>query len=86
MTRAPAKRTTVSVASQDAVEVCAAGDAELGEYLVQVVFDGAGADEQPRADFGVGEPVACELRNLGLLGGELVAGFGCAFASCFAGS
>ena len=36
-----------------AIEVLAGGDAELGEDLVQVVFDGAGADEQLAADYGV---------------------------------
>jgi hypothetical protein len=35
-----------------------------------VVFDGARADEQPRADLGVGQAVACESRDLGLLAGE----------------
>jgi hypothetical protein len=36
----------VSVAGQDAVELVAGADVELGEDLVQVVFDGARAHKQ----------------------------------------
>jgi hypothetical protein len=35
-------------------ELYPAGDAELAEDLVQVVLDGAGADEQPAGDLPVG--------------------------------
>jgi hypothetical protein len=41
---------------QDAVELAARGDAELGEDLVQVVLDGVGAEEQPGADLGFESP------------------------------
>jgi hypothetical protein len=33
--------------------LAARADAELGEYVLQVVLDSAAADEQPRADLGV---------------------------------
>jgi hypothetical protein len=36
------------------VELVSRADAELAEDPVEVVFDGARADEQPRADLGVG--------------------------------
>jgi hypothetical protein len=52
---------------------------QLGEHLVQVVLDGARADEQTGADLSVGEAVAGELRDLRLLGGELVAGLAVRF-------
>jgi ferredoxin-NADP reductase len=45
-------------AGQDAVELAARGDAELGEDLAQVVLDGACADEQPGADLGLRLPGA----------------------------
>ncbi len=60
-------------------------DAELGEDLVQVVFDGARADEQPCADLWVGQAVAGKPGDLGLLGCELAAGFGGAFAGSLPG-
>jgi hypothetical protein len=44
--------------TQDAVELLARLDVELGEDFLQVILHGAGADEQPRADLGVGVPVA----------------------------
>src|SRR3954468_24594504 len=43
------------------------------------------ADEQPRADLGVGEAVAGETGDLGLLRGELLAGLDAAFADALAG-
>ena len=43
------------------------------------------ADEQPRADLGVRQPVAGEPRNLGFLRGELIAGLDCARADTLAG-
>ena len=49
-------------------------DAELGEDLAQVVLDGARADEQPGADLRVGQAVAGQPRDLGLLGGQLCPG------------
>src|SRR6202453_1084400 len=61
---------------QHAVELVAGADAELGEDLGQVVLDGMGADKQPGADLGVGQAVAGQPRDLGLLCGQLVAGRG----------
>jgi hypothetical protein len=66
------------------VELVARVDVELGEDLVQVVLDGAAADEQPGADLGVRETVAGQERDLGLLSGELVAGLDGAFADALA--
>ena len=60
----------VGPSRERAVELGARADAELGEDLVQVVLDGARADEQPGADLRVGEAVAGEPRDLRLLGGE----------------
>jgi hypothetical protein len=37
------------------------------EDLLQVLSDGAGATEQPGADFGIGQAVAGHPRDLGLL-------------------
>jgi hypothetical protein len=36
------------------IELAARGDVEFDEDLLKVVFDGPGADEQPRADLGIG--------------------------------
>src|SRR4051794_37307992 len=55
-------------------ELAARRDAQLGEDLVQVVLDGAPADEQPAADLGVRQALAGEPGDLGLLGGELAVG------------
>ena len=57
-------------------------DAEFDEDLFQVVLDGACAEEQPGADLGIRQAVACQPRDLGLLHGQLIiaggdAGFGC---------
>jgi hypothetical protein len=52
---------------QDAAELGTRGDAELGEDLAQVIPGGARADEQAGADLGVGQPLASELGDLGLL-------------------
>src|SRR6516162_4036057 len=54
------------------MELRARAEAEFAERLAQVVFDGAYGDVELRSDFGVGEPVACELRDPRLLRGELV--------------
>src|SRR5438309_11436415 len=70
----------VGVAGEDSVELPPRGDVELRENLSQVVLDGAPAYEQPRADLGVGEAVAGEPGDLGLLGGEPAAGLDGAFA------
>src|ERR687895_538598 len=53
---------------------------------MEVVFDGARTDEEPRADLGVGQAVAGESRDLTLLGGELVSRLDAAFADALAGS
>src|SRR5437762_13652485 len=45
---------------QGVCELGARVDAELGEDLAEVVLDGVLADEEPRADFRVGEAVAGE--------------------------
>ena len=57
----------------------------LREDLVQVVLDGARADEQLGADLRVREPVAGEPGDLRLLGGELVARLDGALAHGLAG-
>ena len=62
------------------LELAARADVELGEHLVQVVLDGARADEQPRADLRVREPVAREPRDLRLLRGQLAARLDAALA------
>jgi hypothetical protein len=59
----------VRLARKRAVEVDARANAEFGEHLVQVVFDSARADEQPRADLRIREAVAGKASNLRLLGG-----------------
>ena len=53
-------------------ELAARGDAELSEDLAQVVLDRAGADEQPGADLRVGQPLAGQPGDLGLLAGQLL--------------
>src|ERR1700689_5872048 len=58
---------------EDSVELAARADVELREDLLQVILNGAGADEQPCADLGVGKSVASHLRDLVLLRGEVVA-------------
>jgi hypothetical protein len=58
----------VLAVGQHAVELTAGADAQLGEDLAQVVLDGVGADEQPGADLRIGQPVAGQPRDLGLLG------------------
>src|SRR5205814_1180132 len=58
---------------QHAVEVPAGADPELGEHLVQVPLDGAGAEVELRADLGVRPALAGQPRDELLLGRELVA-------------
>jgi len=50
-----------------------------------VPLDGAGADEQLRADFLVGAPIPGQLGDLSLLGSELGEGFDTALAHGLAG-
>src|ERR671931_572143 len=66
-------------------ELPARGDAELGEDLVEVPFDGATADVQASRDLGVGESLADEANDLSLLRGELSAACGSTLADAFAG-
>src|SRR5580658_882031 len=61
----------VRVGRQDAAEIAAGGDVELGEDLAQVVLDGARGQEQPSADLRVGQTVAGQPGNLGLLRSQL---------------
>src|SRR5829696_2477493 len=51
----------------------ARADAELGEHLLEVPFDGAWAEEELGADLRVRPPVASEPGDVLLLWGELVA-------------
>jgi hypothetical protein len=50
-----------------------------------VVFDGPRADEQSRADLGVGQGFAGQFGDLGLLRGEAAGGLDGAFAGGLAG-
>ena len=52
----------------------AGADAELGEDLPQVPFDGAGTEEQRGADLGIGRPLRREPGDLRLLRGEVARG------------
>src|SRR2546430_14707757 len=71
-------------AGQNAVELVARADVELGEDFAQVVLDRAWTDEQPGADLGVREAVAGEPRDLPLLSRELVVRFHRALADFLA--
>ena len=66
-------------------ELCTRLHIELPEDLPEVVFDGAGADEELRGDLDIGHPSCDKPRNLCLLGREVVAGLGGAFARLFTG-
>src|SRR5262249_17674145 len=70
---------------QRSVELPAGAELELGEYFAQVVLDGARADEQLGGDLRVGEAVAGQAGDLGLLRGERVARFHGALAGGLAG-
>src|SRR5215470_15289037 len=59
---------------QGAVELGPGADAELAEYLVQVVVDGAFADVQAGGDLGVGQSLAGQAGDAGFLRGELIQG------------
>ena len=61
---------------QHVVELPAGADPELGEHLVQVPLDGAGAEVELRADLGVRAALAGQPRDELLLGRELVARLG----------
>jgi hypothetical protein len=58
------------------LELQAGADLELGEYFAQVPFDRARAEEQLGGDLQVGQARPRQLRDLGLLRGELVVRFG----------
>jgi hypothetical protein len=49
------------------MQLIARGDTELGEDLVQVVLDGAGADEQPGGNLGIGLAVDRQAHDLHFL-------------------
>src|SRR5262249_48363790 len=66
-------------------ELAAIGDAKLAEDLPQVVFDGAGADEQPGGDLPVGQVPGDQPGDLLLLRGEHRRGPGAARAGPLAG-
>ena len=58
---------------KDRAELSAGVDAELGEDLVEMPFDGAGADEELLADLRVRAAAGRELCDLLLLWGEVEA-------------
>src|ERR671934_1560608 len=62
------------LAGRNAAELIARADVELQEDLAQVVLHRAGADEELRADLGVGETVSGESSDVCLLGCEHAAG------------
>src|SRR4051794_2013375 len=72
-------------ARQGVAQGSAGADAELGEHLLQVPFDGAGAEEELGADLGIRPAVAGELGDVLLLGSELVAGVVAALSDLLAG-
>src|SRR5262245_14514403 len=73
-----------SLGRQCPVELMARADAELGEYLAQVVLDRVPADEQLCSDLGVGETVASKPGDPGLLSRERLPGLNHAFAHMLA--
>jgi hypothetical protein len=64
-----ALRARLQVAGQDPPELAAGADAQLSEHLAQVVLDRPGGQEQPGADLRVGQAVAGQPGDLGLLDG-----------------
>src|SRR5712691_2667492 len=78
-------RSSSAAAGQGAVELVAGGDVELGEDLVEVVLDGAGAHEQLGGDLGVGQAVGGQPGDLGLPAGEPEGGLAGALADVLAG-
>src|ERR1700733_16250484 len=55
----------------EVAELVAAGDAELGVGVVQVVGDGAGGQEQAVGDVAVGQALAGQDDDLALLRGQV---------------
>ena len=53
-------------------QFAAGGDAELGEHLPQVIFDGPGAEEQLCRDLLVGQPAGDQPSYLQFLRGQLL--------------
>src|SRR5580704_7155316 len=66
-------------------QLVARGEVHFGEDLAQVILDGACTDEQAGADFGVGQPLAGQPGDLGLLGGQLTEVCGVALPDRLAG-
>src|SRR6516164_1880306 len=54
-------------------QLVARADCELAVHLSQVPLDRARAEEQPRTDLRVRQPIASQLCDLPLLGGQIVA-------------
>src|SRR5262249_32901948 len=52
---------------------------------MEVVLDGARAEEEPRTDLGIRQSVACQARDFGFLRGELVTRLGVATTSSLTG-
>src|SRR4051812_22080141 len=59
---------------QGVMKPLARGDAEFEEYLAEVPFDGAGADEQFRSDLRVGASGAGQSGDVLLLRGQILVG------------
>lgn len=55
------------------MKLLAGADAEPSEHLVQMPLDRARAEEEPRGDLRVRQPIAGELGGLSLLRSEIVA-------------
>src|SRR5438105_14489846 len=84
-TLAPREKRRARVGRQCLGELRARADAKLGKDLAEVVLDGVLADEEPPADFRIGEAVAGEARALRLLRGEVASRLDGAFAGVLAG-
>ena len=67
-------RPSVSLCGQCAGELAAGADAELGEYLPEVVGDGRRADEQLRGDLGIRGTLAGQAGDVRFPGGKHVPG------------
>ena len=67
------------------MQLSARRDTEFLEHLVQVVLDCARADEQPLADLWIGQAIASQERDPGLLWRELPAGLDRAAAHLLTG-
>ena len=55
------------------LELSARGDAELRVHLSEVPFDGSCAEEEFRADLGIGVSISSEADNVLLLRGQVIA-------------